>query len=148
MKNTFLISLPKELAECKHLTYLNLDNCPLDDKLGETYNAGIDTVHQEFQQKNTRKHFKEELFKSLTEWKYPSEDKKAVFDVVQDIFKALKKSGLESKIVMKTLCRNFQTLFPVKLDDFDSDEICEKLDILHEEYIARQNQTKVSFERE
>ena len=75
LKNTFIISLPKELAECKHLVYLNLDNCPLDDKFAETYGTGIDSMHTEFQRKNTRKYYKEELFKSLTEWKYPSEDK-------------------------------------------------------------------------
>mmetsp|Transcript_25445 Transcript_25445/g.25205 ORF Transcript_25445/g.25205 Transcript_25445/m.25205 type:complete len:110 (+) Transcript_25445:466-795(+) len=106
-------------------------------------------MHTEFQKKNTRKHFKEDLFKSLAEWKYPSEDKKAVFDCVQEIFKAIKKSGIESKIVMKALCRNFQILFPVKLDEVDSELICQKLDQLQNEYIERQGgDTKVTFDED
>jgi Leucine-rich repeat (LRR) protein len=137
LKNTFVISLPKELAECKHLTYLNLDGCPLDEKLDETYKTGIDSMHQSFQKKNSRKHFKEELFKSLTEWKYPSEDKKAVFDVVQDVFKALKTNDLDNKEIMKMLCRNFQIVFPVKLEMVDSELICRKLEGLHEESLMR-----------
>lgn len=146
LKNTFVISLPKELAECKHLTYLNLDNCPLDDKLNETYHSGIDSIHQTFQKKNSRKHFKEELFKSLAEWKYPSEDKKAVFDAVQEVFKALKDAHIDSKEIMKKLCRNFQMLFPVKLQNVDADVICEKLEKLQDESLARQGTTKVKFD--
>jgi len=146
LKNTFVISLPKELAECKHLTYLCLDNCPLDNKLGETYNAGIDSMHKELQKKNSRKHFKEELFKSLTEWKYPSEDKKEVFDAVQEVFKALKSDDLDTNEIMKKMCRNFQMLFPVKLQEIDSNLICEKLEKLQEESLARQGEKTVKFE--
>ena len=147
LKNTFVISLPKELAECKHITYLNLDNCPLDDKLGDTYHTGIDAIHTNLQHKNSRKHFKEELFKSLTEWKYPSEDKKAIFDVVQSVFKALKDADVDTKDIMKNLCRNFQMLFPVKMADVDSDLICAKLQELHEQSLARQTQTFVKLKK-
>lgn len=56
---------------------------------------------------------KEELFKNLTEWKYPSEDKKEIFDVIEEIFNHLKDvdAGL-----LKRLVRNFQLIFPVKFD--------------------------------
>ena len=146
LKNTFIISLPKELAELKHLTLLNLDNCPLDDHLGETYSAGIDSVHRELEKRNSRKHFKEELFKSLTEWKYPSEDKKEIYDVVQDLFRELKNEELDSKEILKSLCRNFQILFPVKLKSVDSKLICEKLRTLREETLARTGTVKVKLE--
>ena len=61
---------------------------------------------------------------------------------MQEIFKM---PQIDNKIIMKTLCRNFQILFPVKLNDFDSDLITNKLDAIYQEFIARQGTSKVKF---
>jgi hypothetical protein len=106
----------------------------LKDKLQKTYTGGIVSMHKEFRRKNSRKHFKEELFKSLTEWKYPSEDKKAIFEVVQDVFRVLKDANNQ---MLKKLCRSFQMIFPTKFDKIDPILIRTKLEELHKEALAR-----------
>lgn len=72
LKNTFIISLPRELANLASLLYINMDNCPLKESLGNTYQSGMVTIHSELRRKEDRKQYKEKLFEILTEWIYPS----------------------------------------------------------------------------
>ena len=103
--------MPRELAHLIHLVDLKMNECPMKDRLNETYNSGIGTMHSEFNRKNIRKLYKEELFKNLTEWKYPSENKEVIFDHVEEIFSHLKDSTLEGMnpngALLKRLIRNF-----------------------------------------
>ena len=142
LRQTFIISLPRELADLSHLVYLNLDECPTKDKLTRTYKEGMASIHTEFQRKNLRKVYKEQLFQDLTEWKYPSVDKKEVFEVIEDVFNACK--DVDGKI-LKKLVRNFQLLFPVKFEDIDANIVRQKLENLHEESINREDIVEIQL---
>lgn len=72
LKNTFIISLPRELANLASLLYINMDNCPLKESLTSTYSSGMVTIHTELRRKEDRKIYKEKIFDTLTEWIYPS----------------------------------------------------------------------------
>ena len=67
------------------------------------------------------------MFQDLTEWKYPSVDKKEVFDVIEDVFNACK--DLDGPI-LKNLVGNFQLLFPVKFEDVDAHTVRKKVENL------------------
>ena len=47
----------------------------------------------------------------------------------------------------ENLCRNFQMLFPVKMDDVEPNKICQKLGNLHEQSLARQTQSVAKLAR-
>lgn len=80
LKNTFIITLPRELSNLANLLNLNLDGCPLKDSLAQTYSDGMASVHRDLRRKEDRKMYKEQLFNQLTEWVYPSEPKEDVFE--------------------------------------------------------------------
>lgn len=103
MKNTFIITLPRELSNLASLTYINLDNCPLKESLQSTYSEGMTTIHSEMRRKEDRKIYKEKVFDTLTEWIYPSHSKEEVFDKLEQLFEALKDCNTE---MLKKLHRN------------------------------------------
>lgn len=80
LKSTFIITLPRELANLASLLYLNLDGCPMKESLNNSYTRGMSQIHTDLRRKEDRKLFKEQLFNQLTEWVYPSEPKENVFE--------------------------------------------------------------------
>ena len=90
MKNTYVITLPREMANMASLLVLNLDGCPTKDSLATSYSLGMTSIHTELRRKEDRKQFKEKLFDHLTEWVYPSTPKELVFEQVEAIFAVLK----------------------------------------------------------
>lgn len=142
LKNTFIISLPRELANLANLLYVNMDNCPLKDSLNKTYSSGMVSIHTELRRKEDRKLYKEKIFDTLTEWIYPSQPKEEVFDKLEVLFEALKDCNTE---MLKKLHRNCQMLFPVKFSDIDPQIIREKLFKLYHEGIAREDIAKIEL---
>jgi Leucine-rich repeat (LRR) protein len=59
LKNTFIITLPRELANLASLLVLNLDGCPMKESLGQSYSRGISQIHTDLRRKEDRKLFKE-----------------------------------------------------------------------------------------
>lgn len=41
LKNTFVITLPREMANLTNLLILNLEGCPLKESLGQLYGMGM-----------------------------------------------------------------------------------------------------------
>ena len=142
MKNTFIITLPRELANMACLLYVNLDNCPLKDSLTKTYSEGMTGIHSELRRKEDRKLYKEKIFDTLTEWIYPSQPKEEVFEKLELLFANLKDCSTE---MLKKLLRNCQMLFPVKFGDIDPQVIRDKLFKLYEEGIAREDIAQIEL---
>ena len=103
LKNTFIITLPRELANLASLLVLNLDGCPMKESLGQSYSRGISQIHTDLRRKEDRKLFKEQLFNYLTEWVYPSEPKENIFEQIEILFSCLKDCNSE---MLKKLYRN------------------------------------------
>jgi Leucine-rich repeat (LRR) protein len=103
LKNTYVITLPREMANLTSLLLLTLDGCPLKESLANTYSEGMASIHTDFRRKEDRKHFKEQLFDHLTEWVYPSIPKEKIFEVIEQIFGMLKDCNSE---MLKKLQRN------------------------------------------
>jgi hypothetical protein len=59
MKNTFIITLPRELANNSSLLILNLDGCPMKESLNNSYSRGISQIHSDLRRKEDRKMYKE-----------------------------------------------------------------------------------------
>jgi hypothetical protein len=59
LKNTYIIGLPRELANLSSLLVLNLDGCRTKESLGQSYSRGIPQIHQDLRRKEDRKIFKE-----------------------------------------------------------------------------------------
>ena len=72
LRNTFIITLPREMANMTSLLVLSLDGCPLKDKLATVYDGGMASMHADLRRKEDRKIYKEKVFDTLTEWIYPS----------------------------------------------------------------------------
>lgn len=136
LKNTYIITLPRELANLAALLYLNLDGCPMKESLNNSYNRGMSQIHTDLRRKEDRKLYKERLFNQLTEWVYPSEPKENVFEQIEILFNCLKDCSTE---MMKKLFRNSNQLFPVKFDKIDPLVIREKLFKLYDEGVARED---------
>ena len=136
LKNTFIITLPRELANLTSLLYLNLDNCPMKESLKSTYEGGMATIHSDLRRKEDRKLFKERVFDTLTEWVYPSQPKEEVFEKLEQLFAHLKDCNTE---MLKKLQRNCQMLFPVKFEDIDPEVIRSRLFKLYDEGVARED---------
>ena len=83
MKNTFIITLPRELANLASLLFMGLDNCPMKDSLKNTYDGGMVSIHSDLRRKADRKIFKEKVFDTLTEWVYPSQPKEHDFEKLE-----------------------------------------------------------------
>jgi Leucine-rich repeat (LRR) protein len=89
LKNTFVITLPREMANLTNLLILNMEGCPLKDSLNQSYGMGMTgmasdksgygqsmmNIHTSLRRKEDRKMYKEQLFDHLTEWVYPSQPK-------------------------------------------------------------------------
>jgi hypothetical protein len=103
LKNTFIITLPRELANLSSLLFLNLDGCPMKDSLGSTYQGGMTSIHSDLRRKEDRKIYKEKVFDTLTEWIYPSQNKEEVFEKLEQLFAVLKDCNTE---MLKKLQRN------------------------------------------
>ena len=103
MKNTFIITLPREFANMTSLLFLNLDGCPMKESLATSYGKGMSQIHTDLRRKEDRKLYKEQLFNYLTEWVYPSEAKEDVFEQIEIIFNCLKDCNTE---MLKKLHRN------------------------------------------
>lgn len=116
LKNTFIITLPREMANMTSLLFLNLDGCPMKDKLATVYEGGMASIHADLRRKEDRKIYKEKVFDTLTEWIYPSTPKEEVFERLEQLFSNLKDCNTE---MLKKLQRNTQMLFPVKFKDID-----------------------------
>jgi len=136
LKNTFIITLPRELANLSCMLYLNLDNCPMKDSLKTVYEGGMVTMHEDLRRKEDRKIFKEKIFDTLTEWVYPSQPKELVFEKLEQVFNTLKDCNSD---MLKKLQRNVQMLFPVRFDDIDPQVIRQRLFKLYEEGVARED---------
>ena len=136
MKNTYIITLPRELANLSSLLILNLDGCPMKESLNNSYVRGIPQIHTDLRRKEDRKLFKEQLFNQLTEWVYPSEPKENVFEQIEILFNCLKDCNTE---MLKKLYRNCQMIFPVKFAQIDPLVIREKLFKLYDEGVARED---------
>ena len=135
LKNTFIVTLPREISNLTSLLQLNLDGCPTKDSLTSTYASGMASIHTDLRRKEERKLFKEHLFDHLTEWVYPSQPKDQIFEKLEQIFAMLKDCNSD---MLKKLHRNSQMLFPVKFDDIDPLIIREKLFRLYDEGVDRQ----------
>jgi hypothetical protein len=142
LKNTFIITLPRDLANLSCLLYLNLDNCPMKDSLKTVYEGGMVSIHSDLRRKEDRKLYKEKVFDTLTEWVYPSQPKEEVFDKLEELFANLKDCNTE---MLKKLQRNCQMLFPVKFSDIDPQVIRAKLFKLYEEGIAREDIAQIEL---
>ena len=159
LKNTYVITLPREIANLGNMIYINMDNCPLKDSLANTYGSGIATVHQFFQRKETRAIFKvtlfhassrtrflfrlqEKLFDKLTEWIYPSIPKELIYEKVEELFKVLKDCNTE---MLKKMYRNCNMLFPVKFEHLDLLVLRQKLENLYEEGNAREDIAQIEL---
>ena len=59
LKNTFIISLPREMANLTSLLLLNLDGAPTKPSLTDKYSEGMASIHQDMRRKEDRKKFKE-----------------------------------------------------------------------------------------
>jgi len=59
LKNTFIITLPRELANLASLLILNLDGCPMKESLSNSYARGINQIHTDLRRKEDRKLYKE-----------------------------------------------------------------------------------------
>ena len=104
LKNTFIITLPRELASLAHMLYLNLDNCPMKESLMTVYDGGnMVSIHTDLRRKEDRKIYKEKVFDTLTEWIYPSQPKEEVFEKIELLFSYLKDCNTE---MLKKLQRN------------------------------------------
>ena len=136
LKNTFVITLPREMANMASLLVLNLDGCPTKQSLGASYSAGMSSIHSELRRKEDRKTFKEHLFDHLTEWVYPSQPKELVFERIEELFLVLKDCNSD---MLKKLHRNSQMLFPVRFEDINPMVIRTKLLNLYDEGIARED---------
>ena len=136
LKNTFVITLPREMANMTSLVILNLDGCPTKESLGNSYSAGMSSIHTELRRKEDRKLFKEQLFDHLTEWIYPSQPKEKVFEKIEELFSCLKDCNSE---MLKKLLRNSQMLFPVRFEDINPMKIRTSLYHLYDEGIARED---------
>jgi len=136
LKNTFVITLPREMANMASLLVLNLDGCPTKQSLTASYGAGMTSIHSELRRKEDRKEFKEKLFDHLTEWVYPSQPKELVFERIEELFLELKDCNSD---MLKKLHRNSQMLFPVRFEDINPMEIRVKLFNLYDEGIARED---------
>lgn len=132
LKNTFIITLPRELANMTSLLILNLDGCPLKETLSEKYTMGMSTIHSDLRRKEDRKFYKERLFDYLTEWVYPSEPREKVFEQIEELFQCLK--DCDSNL-LKKMYRNCQMLFPTRFADIDPMLIRKKLFDLYDEGI-------------
>ena len=55
LKNTFVITLPREMANMASLLVLNLDGCPTKESLNNSYSAGMTSIHTELRRKEDRK---------------------------------------------------------------------------------------------
>ena len=102
-KNTFVITLPREMANMANLLVLNLDGCPTKQSLTSSYTSGMSSIHTELRRKEDRKVFKEHLFDHLTEWVYPSQPKELVFERIEELFLVLKDCNSD---MLKKLHRN------------------------------------------
>ena len=136
LKNTFVITLPREMANMASLLVLNLDGCPTKQSLGASYSTGMSSIHSELRRKEDRKVFKEHLFDHLTEWVYPSQPKELVFERIEELFMVLKDCNSD---MLKKLHRNSQMLFPVRFEDINPMTIRTKLFALYDEGIARED---------
>ena len=136
LKNTFVITLPREMANMTNLLVLNLDGCPTKQSLGSSYSMGMSSIHTELRRKEDRKVFKEHLFDHLTEWVYPSQPKELVFERIEELFLVLKDCNSD---MLKKLHRNSQMLFPVRFEDINPMTIRTKLFALYDEGIARED---------
>ena len=103
LKNTFVITLPREMANMTALLVLNLDGCPTKESLSASYAQGMTSIHSELRRKEDRKVFKEHLFDHLTEWIYPSQPKEKVFEKIEELFAVLKDCNSD---MLKKLHRN------------------------------------------
>ena len=142
LKNTFIITLPREMANMAALLILNLDGCPTKDTLSQSYSKGMTSIHTELRRKEDRKQFKEHLFDHLTEWIYPSQPKELIFEQVEQLFAVLKDCNSD---MLKKLQRNSQMLFPVKFSDIDPMTIRKKLFALYDEGTAREDIAKLQL---
>lgn len=124
LKNTYVVSLPREMAAMANLLVLNLDGCPTKSSLTATYSTGMSTIHSDLRRKADRKMFKEQVFDHLTEWLYTSTPKEQVFEQVEAIFAELKDCDSE---MLKKLIFHSQMLFPVKFSQIDPALIRKKL---------------------
>lgn len=136
LKNTYVITLPRELANLACLLNLNLEGCPMKESLNNSYARGMSQIHTDLRRKEDRKIYKEQLFNQLTEWVYPSEPKENVFEQIEIVFNVLKDCNTE---MLKRLYRNSQRLFPKKFCDIDPMLIRESLFKLQEEGVARED---------
>jgi Leucine-rich repeat (LRR) protein len=136
LKNTYVITLPRELANLACLLNLNLDGCPMKESLNNSYARGMTQIHTDLRRKEDRKIYKEQLFNQLTEWVYPSEPKENVFEQIEVLFNCLKDCSTE---MLKKLLRNCQRMFPVKFHQIDPLVIREKLFKLQDEGVARED---------
>ena len=59
LKNTFIITLPREMANLTSLLLLNLDGCPTKPSLTDKYSEGMVSMHTDLRRKEDRKKFKE-----------------------------------------------------------------------------------------
>lgn len=103
LKNTYIITLPRELANLSHLLTLNLEGCPMKESLSMSFQKGMAQIHTDLRRKEDRKLYKEQLFNQLTEWVYPSEPKEDVFEQIEILFNCLKDCNSE---MLKKLLRN------------------------------------------
>jgi hypothetical protein len=142
LSNTFIITLPRELANLASLLVLQLDGCPMKESLNESYARGISQIHTDLRRKEDRKLYKEQLFNQLTEWVYPSEPKENVFEQIEILFNCLKDCNSD---MLKKLFRNCQMIFPKKFVDIDPLIIRDKLFKLYDEGIAREDIAKLQL---
>lgn len=45
LKNTYIISLPREMANLSSLLMLTLDGCPMKESLAQNYSEGMASIH-------------------------------------------------------------------------------------------------------
>ena len=142
LRKTYIMELPRELAELQHLMYFNLDKCPLKSSLDKSYGMNIATLTGTFQRKNDRKFYKQKILNKLTEWVYPSIEGNLVLQKLDEVFQSLKDS---STFMLKKLYRNAERIFPKEFPDIDAELIRGKLGTLLDESLAREEIAKIQL---
>jgi CCR4-NOT transcription complex subunit 6 len=73
LKNTYVLSLPREMSNLTNLKLLSMEGCPMKDSLNTLMgDTGVPGIHSDLRRKDDRRIYKERIFDKLTEWIYPS----------------------------------------------------------------------------
>ena len=104
---------------------INLNSCPLNEKLEEKYRLGITEVWKYLQRKVDRKNYKEEVFRRLRESIYVGEDPRIIMELTLSIFRSMR--DVETS-TLKLFVHNLNRIVPEKIEYAIPSKIREKVE--------------------